>query len=317
METIPYDKRSGKIWFNSELVDWKNAKVHIFMRIIEDTELILTQENKIYHLNLSKDQIADNIILVGDPERVNMISEKFDFIEHQISNREFNTHTGVINGKRISAISTGIGTDNIDIVINELDALVNVDFNTRTINKKHKSLNLIRLGTSGGLQEYIDVDSLVVSAYALGFDGLAHFYKNDNIIEKNIGKAYQLHSNWNTKLAEPYFIKSSQVLLDKFADLENGITATATGFYGPQGRELRLNSAIQNLHEIISSFNFQGNHITNFEMETSALYYLGRTLGHNTLTICAIIGNRLTKKYSKNYKKTVRKMIDIVLDRIC
>ena len=287
------------------------------MNIIAETELILTSENKIYHLNLSKDEIADDIILVGDPDRVSVISNKFDSIEIKIQNREFFTHTGTLNGKRISAIATGIGPDNIDIVINELDALVNIDFKTRTINNKKKTLNIIRLGTSGALQKNIEVDSLIASSYALGLDNIAHFYESEDVIEKTISNKYEQHANFPKNLSKPYVVKASDNLLSLFPEIKKGITATAPGFYGPQGRTLRLNPHISNLHEIMESFNYNENRITNFEMETSALYYLGKSLGHNTLTICAIIANRLTKEYSKDYKKTVEKMIDLVLKRIC
>ena len=287
------------------------------MHIIADTELILTPEKKIYHLNLSKDEIADDIILVGDPDRVAVISNKFDSIEHKIQNREFVTHTGTLNGKRISAIATGIGPDNIDIVINELDARVNIDFETRTINKTKRELNLIRLGTSGALQKNIAIDTFIASSYGLGFDGLAHFYQNKEILEKEMENAYIIHANWPVNLATPYFIKASECLLARFPELAHGITATAPGFYGPQGRTLRLTPVISNLHEKMETFRYKDKKICNFEMETSALYYLGQTLGHNTLTICSIIGNRLTKEYSKDYKKTVEKMIDLVLHRIC
>ena len=286
------------------------------MHIIAETELILTPENKIYHLNLSKDEIADDIILVGDPDRVALISSKFDTIDCKIQNREFVTHTGALNGKRITAIATGIGTDNIDIVINELDALVNIDFNTRTINKEKKKLNLIRLGTSGALQQNIKVDTFIAASYGLGFDGLAHFYQNQEILEQEMATSYLKHSVFPSKLPAPYFVKASAGLLNKFSDIPNGITATAPGFYGPQGRTLRLKPSISDLHEKMENFNYQNNKITNFEMETSALYYLGQSLGHNTLTICAIIANRLTKEYSLDYKKTVEEMIDLVLKRI-
>ena len=228
------------------------------MHIIAETELILTPENKIYHLNLSKDEIADNIILVGDPERVSIISNKFDSIEHKIQNREFVTHTGILNGKRISAIATGIGPDNIDIVVNELDALININFKTRTINKKKKTLNFFRLGTSGALQDDIEVNSFLVSSFGLGLDNIAHFYESEEIIEQEMSRKYKKHARWPENLSSPYIVKAS----DK-------------------------------------------------------LYYLGQSLGHNTLTICAIIANRLTKEYSKDYKKTVEKMIDLVLKRIC
>ena len=287
------------------------------MKSIQDTELIITKDKKIYHLNIDKNQIADNIILVGDPGRVEQVSSKFDSIEHKISNREFTTHTGILRGKRLSVISTGIGTDNIDIVINELDAIANINFKTRTINTEKKSLNLIRLGTSGALQKDIEVDSFLVSNYALGFDGLAHFYSDKCRIEQEVGNAFQSHAVWPNELANPYCVKASEKLFNNFSDINSGITATATGFYGPQCRTLRLRPFIADLHDKMGSFNYNGNRITNFEMETSALYYLGQTLGHNTLTICAIIGNRLTKEYSKDYKKTVKQMIDLVLHRIC
>jgi uridine phosphorylase len=287
------------------------------MNIIADTELILTLEKKIYHLNLSKEEIADDIILVGDPARVALISSKFDTIEYKIQNREFVTHTGTLNGKKISAIATGIGPDNIDIVINELDALVNIDFETRTINNTKKKLNLIRLGTSGALQKNIAIDTFIASSYGLGFDGLAHFYQNKELLEQKMGNAYTVHANWPVNLATPYFIKASECLLERFPELAHGITATAPGFYAPQGRALRLTPAISDLHEKMKTFRYKEKKICNFEMETSAFYYLGQTLGHNTLTICAVIGNRLTKEYSKDYKKTVEKMIDLVLNQIC
>jgi len=294
-----------------------NAKLQIYMNIISDTELILTTEKKIYHLNLSKEQIADDIILVGDPYRVSVISNKFDAIEHKVSNREFVTHTGKLNGKHISVISTGIGTDNIDIVINELDALVNIDFKNRTINSDKKSLNLIRLGTSGALQKDIAVDSFLASSFGLGFDNLAHFYADNKMLKQEMSVEYLKHTNWPKNLSEPYFVKASEELLNQFSDLRQGITATAPGFYGPQGRSLRVAPSISDLHEKMQTFSFGSHQITNFEMETSALYFLGQSLGHNTLTICAIIGNRLTQDYSKDYKKTVEKMADLVLKRIC
>ncbi len=294
-----------------------NAKLHIYMKKIAETELILTAEKKIYHLNLSKEEIADDILLVGDPERVELISSKFDKIECQTQNREFITHTGILNDKRISAISTGIGTDNIDIIINELDALVNINFNTRTVNPVKKSLNLFRIGTSGALQSNIEIDTFLASSYGLGFDNLAHFYSETKLIEKEMSKSYTKHADWPKELSSPYIIKASDNLLSLFADLPNGITATAPGFYGPQGRILRLKPSLTKLHEKMASFNFNEKKITNFEMETSALYYLGRTLGHNTLTICAIIGNRLNKKYSKDHKKPIEKIINLALSRIC
>ena len=214
------------------------AKLQIYMNIIGETELILTAEKKIYHLNLSKEDIADNILLVGDPSRVDLISSKFDNIECKVKNREFVTHTGCLNGKRISAISTGIGPDNMDIVINELDALTNINFNTRKVNPRKKSLNLIRLGTSGSLQKNIEVDTLLASSYALGFDNIAHFYLDKSILEKEINEAYLEHSKWSKELSTTYVVKASENLLSLFKDLQSGITATAPGFYGPQGLSL-------------------------------------------------------------------------------
>ena len=286
------------------------------MNIIAETELILTSENKIYHLNLTKNEIADTIILVGDPERVKLISNKFNSIEHKIQNREFITHTGTLNGKRISVIATGIGPDNIDIVVNELDALANINFETRTINTKKKTLNLIRLGTSGAIQKDIKIDTFIVSLFGLGFDNIAHFYESKEIINYDMSNKFKEFANWPEKLSNPYAVKASDNLLSLFPDIKKGITATAPGFYGPQGRTLRLNTHITNLHQKMERFNYNKNRITNFEMETSALYYLGQSLGHNTITICAIMANRLTKEYSNNYKETVEELIDITLKRI-
>jgi uridine phosphorylase len=286
------------------------------MKAIKDTELIITKDKKIYHLNIDKSEIVNDIILVGDQDRVSQISNHFDEITHKVQHREFVTHTGTYKGKRISAISTGIGCDNIDIVINELDALVNIDFETRTINPEKKKLNLIRLGTSGSLQADILVDSFLISEYSIGFDGLAHFHENTDCIEKEMSEAFIKHSDWPQKLPEPYIIKASENLLQKFKGYNKGITATAPGFYAPQGREIRLKSAIPNMHGSLNTFNYNDNRITNFEMESSALYYLGQSLGHNTITICAIIGNRVSKTQSENYKETVEELIIEVLDKI-
>lgn len=287
------------------------------MKIIKDTELILTKEKKIYHLNLTREDLADNIIVVGDPERVSQVSKYFNKIELKIQHREFVTHTGIFNTKRVTVLSTGIGTDNIDIVLNELDALVNINFETRMIKKEHKKLNIIRIGTSGSLQKDIEVDTSVLASYGLGFDGLAHFYSNQNILNQEIAKKFIKHSNWPQQISTPYVVSASKDLLNKFPEIKKGITATATGFYAPQGRELRLSPSIIDLHNKLNSFSFKDLKITNFEMETSALYFLSKLLGHNALTICAVIGNRITKKYSKDYKKTIEKLIVKVLEKIC
>ena len=286
------------------------------MKVIKDTELILTAERKVYHLNIVGNEIADTIIIVGDRARVKQVSKHFSKIDFEIENREFLTHTGEYGGKRISVLSTGIGTDNIDIVLNELDAVKNIDLETRTIKDHKKSLNIIRLGTSGALQKDIEVDSFLMATHGLGFDGLAHFYKSENIIDEKMSSAFSAHSNWPNNLASPYIVKASEKLLAKFAGFTSGITATAPGFYAPQGRELRIRPAIDNLHEKMNTFGFEGNRITNFEMETSALYFLGKALGHNTLTICAIIGNRISETQSKDYKKTVDRLILSVLEKL-
>jgi len=286
------------------------------MNKLRDTELIITNSGRIYHLNLKKEEIADDIILVGDPSRVEQISNKFEKIDFKITHREFITHTGYYNNKKISVISSGIGTDNIDIVMNELDALANINFETRQINKIKRSLNIIRLGTSGGLNKKIDVDSFLVSEYAIGLDGLAHFYKNNDVLNEELSKMFFNKTNWSKNHASPYSVKASDKLLNKFNNFSKGITLTATGFYGPQCRNMRLKSSISDLENLIESIEYQGLNITNFEMETSALYFLGRSLGHNTLTICAILANRISKKYSTNPIDTIDELINEVLKNL-
>lgn len=286
------------------------------MNKLRDTELIITNSGRIYHLNLKKEEIADDIILVGDPSRVEQISNKFEKIDFKITHREFITHTGYYNNKKISVISSGIGTDNIDIVMNELDALANINFETRQINKIKRSLNIIRLGTSGGLNKKIDVDSFLVSEYAIGLDGLAHFYKNNDVLNEELSKMFFNKTNWSKNHASPYSVKASDKLLNKFNNFSKGITLTATGFYGPQCRNMRLKSSISDLENLIESIEYQGLNITNFEMETSALYFLGISLGHNTLTICAILANRVSKKYSTNPIDTIDELINKVLKNL-
>src|ERR1700758_5452605 len=269
-----------------------------------ETELIITDKNNVYHLDINEEQIADDVILVGDQGRVEQISKMFSKVECRIQHREFVTHTGWFNGKRISVVSTGIGTDNIDIVINELDAAINIDLKTRTLKQKMRSLNIVRLGTSGALQADIPVNSLVVSEYGLGLDGLLNYYADyKKINEDFISDSFMKHTSWTPNLPYPYCVKANETLFKKFAKGNfHGITATAPGFYGPQGRQLRLKAAKPDLNELLTAFSPReesaqregGNNlrITNFEMETSALYGLGKLLGHNCLTVCVIIANR-------------------------
>ncbi len=288
------------------------------MKTFKESELILNPDGSIYHLKLRPEQLAKTIIVVGDQHRVAEISKYFDRIDEKVQQREFVTHTGVLQGKPITVLSTGIGTDNIDIVINELDALVNIDLENRVEKEEKSSLDIIRLGTSGALQADIEVDSLVASAYGLGFDGLLHFYQHDPILEeRSIGDAFVKHTGWDASLARPYVVKASEDLLTKLAhDMTSGITATANGFYGPQGRRLRIPLAFPGLNQSIEDFSYGSLRLTNFEMETSALYALGKILGHRTLTICNIIANRVSKTYSKDYKLSVDRMIRLALERL-
>ncbi len=284
------------------------------MSKIPESELIINPDGSIFHLHLHPEDIGNTILLVGDQGRVEMVSNYFDKVEVVKQNREFVTHTGTFNGKRISAISTGIGTDNLDIVINELDALVNIDLSKREVKAKLSSLNLVRIGTSGALQEYIAVDSYVLSEYGLGMDGLLNFYDASAIYEKEITKEFIQQTGWAAPLNTPYLIKGSESLFSKLKkDCHTGITATACGFYGPQGRELRIKAAVQGLNEKLTDFDYRGLKITNFEMETSALFGLSKVLGHEASTVCAIIANRILKQFSKDYKKTVNKLIEKTL----
>lgn len=288
------------------------------MKKIGESELILNKDGSIFHLHLLPENIADTIILVGDQGRVETVSDFFEKIELKKQNREFVTHTGYFNNKRISVISTGIGTDNIDIVLNELDALVNIDLKTRQVKEKRRMLNFIRIGTSGALQSDIPVDTPIVSKLSIGFDGLINFYANrDSICLQNIQDKFIEHTLWNKLLTTPYIVEASNVLLKKVAgEFQTGITISAPGFYGPQGRELRLPLASPDLNSRLTSFNYNGLKITNYEMESSAIYGLSRLLGHQALTVCNIIANRIRKEYSKDYKKEIKKTIKIVLERL-
>lgn len=286
--------------------------------IIPETELILNPNGSVYHLKLLPENIAENIIIVGDQGRVEAVSRFFDTIDFKVQNREFITHTGTYNGKRVMVLSSGIGTDNIDILVNELDAAVNIDLTTRIIKEKKRSLNIIRIGTSGALQQDIPVDNFVVSTHGLGFDGLMNYYLDLPSVNDNaISEAFIKQTNWNQNLPYPYAIKGSETLINKIGfDLIKGITATAPGFYGPQGRKLRLTPWVEDFNQQLTDFKFGENRVTNFEMETSALYGLGALLGHQTCTVCAIIANRVAKQYSKNYHVAVEQLIQLVLERL-
>jgi uridine phosphorylase len=283
-----------------------------------ESELIINDKKRVYHLDVDGESIADDVLIVGDPNRVKQISTLFSKIDFRTEHREFITHTGWFNGKRITVVSSGIGTDNIDIVLNELDAAANINLHDRTLNAEHRSLNLIRLGTSGALQADIPVNSLVVSEYGLGMDGLLNYYANwCDIDHTDMAKAFIQHTNWGNGLPYPYIIKGSETLLNQFKSGNHvGITATAPGFYGPQGRQIRLKAAKPNLNDLLTSFDFNGNKITNFEMETSAIYGLGRLLGHHPVTICVIIANRIRKEFTSDYQNSVKKLITDCLERL-
>ena len=285
---------------------------------IPGSQLILNSEGAIYHLNLFPEMLADNIILVGDPSRVSMVSQFFDTIEIKRQNREIITHTGTYKGKRITALSTGMGTDNIDIVVNELDAVANIDFKTRSPKKEHRTLNMVRLGTCGALQPEIGVEySYVASRYAIGLDGLAYFYKEHNdVIIKDMTDAFIKDLNYPSDLPKPYAVACSSELFNRLAEgYHQGITATSPGFYGPQGRLLRLELTYPQINLGIEKFRFDKWKICNFEMESSALFALGKMLGHNCLTICAAIANRVTEQFASNYHPYVEKLIKTTLER--
>ncbi|MDB5190616.1 MAG: phosphorylase [Segetibacter sp.] len=285
---------------------------------IAESELILNSRGAIYHLDVRPDELANTIITVGDPDRVKEVSKHFDTVEVKRNHREFVTHTGVLGNKRISVVSTGIGPDNIDIVLNELDALVNIDFETRTIKPELTHLNIIRLGTSGALQEDIPVDSFVVSTHGLGIDNLLNYYRNENNEEeKQIVQQFVAHTQIGTNFSQPYISTAGSSILKHFVDgFHHGITVTCPGFYGPQGRVLRLGLVNPELIDRLTEFTFGQHRITNFEMETSAIYGLGKLLGHQCLSISAIVANRIKKEFSKDGGAAVENMIEKSLEII-
>ena len=288
-------------------------------KAIPASQLVLNSEGAVYHLGLHPEELADDVILVGDPGRVDMIASYFDSIEVKRQNRELWTRTGYYKGKRITALSTGMGTDNIDIVMNELDTLANIDLNTRMPKEEHRALNLIRLGTSGALQEDIPVeDSYVATRYAIGLDGLIYFYaKNKEVNEIAMRDAFIEQMGYPKDLPLPYVVEGSKTLFDRLAEgYFQGMTATAPGFYGPQGRELRMGLAYPENNHKMEAFQYQGWRICNFEMESSALYGLGKMMGHNCLTICAVIANRVSEKFCVDYHPYVEKLVRNTLDRL-
>lgn len=285
-------------------------------RQIRASELPMQSDGAIYHLNLHTEELADKVILVGDPGRVEMISSMFDTVEVRRQNRELVTRTGTYKGKRISVISTGMGTDNIDIVLTELDALVNIDPKTRLVRDELRAIDIVRIGTSGALQPDIEVGTAVASSFGLGIDGMLQFYDYGNHFRDDIVDAFIRHTNWNSRLPRPYCTPASPVLLDRIAyDMHKGVTVSAPGFFGPQGREVRAPLKFPELNRMIKTFDYQGCEITNMEMECSAIYGLGSILGHHALTVCLIIANRVTGNFLDNYHDQMESLCRKVLDR--
>lgn len=289
------------------------------MRRFEESELILNQDGSVFHLHIKPEQLAHKVILVGDPGRVSLVASHFTDIEMEVQSREFHSITGKYQGKRITVASTGIGCDNIDIVVNELDALVNIDFATRTEKAEKTSLEIVRIGTCGGLQEYTPVGTFIVSEKSIGFDGLLNFYAGRNeVCNLALEDAFTKHMHWNPQLCAPYVIEADEELTNRIGgdDMVHGITIACGGFYGPQGRQLRIPLADPDQNAKVVSFEYEGMHITNFEMESSALAGLSKLLGHKATTCCMVIANRLIKEANTGYKSTIDNLIKEVLERI-
>ena len=289
------------------------------MRYFAESELIINPDGSVFHLHVKPGQLADKVILVGDPGRVATVAAHFDNKEFEVESREFRTITGTYKGKRITVLSTGIGCDNIDIVVNELDALANIDFNTREEKKEFRSLELVRIGTCGGLQPNTPVGTFICSQKSIGFDGLLNFYAGRNeACDLAFEEAFKKHMNWSPLLCAPYVIDANAELIARInqGDMVNGVTIAAGGFFGPQGRELRVSLADPKQNEKIESFEYNGYKITNFEMESSALAGLSKLMGHKAMTVCMVIANRLIKEANPNYKNSIDTLIKTVLDRI-
>lgn len=289
------------------------------MRYFAESELIINPDGSVFHLHVKPEQLADKVILVGDPGRVATVAAHFDNKEFEVESREFRTITGTYKGKRITVLSTGIGCDNIDIVVNELDALANIDFNTREEKKEFRSLELVRIGTCGGLQPNTPVGTFICSQKSIGFDGLLNFYAGRNeACDLAFEEAFKKHMDWSPLLCAPYVIDANTELIARInqGDMVNGVTIAAGGFFGPQGRELRVPLADPKQNEKIESFEYNGYKITNFEMESSALAGLSKLMGHKAMTVCMVIANRLIKEANPNYKNSIDTLIKTVLDRI-
>lgn len=288
------------------------------MNPIAASELIINNRGAIYHLNLRPEELAPIILTVGDPDRVKEISKHFDHLEIQVNHREFITHTGRIGNKKLSVVSTGIGPDNIDIVLNELDALVNIDFETRTPNSRLQTLQIIRVGTSGSLQQDVPVDSFVAGTHGLGIDNLLNFYRHDSSEEeKQLLQSFIAHTQLDTNFSQPYITAAAPSLLKHFVDqFHQGITVTCPGFYGPQGRVLRLGLSNPELINLLPNFRYGNHRICNFEMETSAIYGLGKLLGHQCLSLNAIVANRITHEFTRDGEKLIARLIKRTLEEI-
>lgn len=288
-------------------------------RIIPASELIINADGSVFHIHLRPDQLRDNIILVGDPGRVDMVASYFDKIDYDVQSREFHAIAGTYKGKELMCISHGIGPDNIEIVVTELDALANVDFKTREVLPKHRTLNMVRIGTSGSLQEDLHIGDFVIADKGTGFDGILNFYADrDKVCDLEFEKEFCEHVNWDPLWAAPYTVDADRDLVEKIGkgDMRLGFTIAAVGFYAPQGRMVRLKLADPNLNEKIESFRYQGRPITNFEMESACLQGMAKMLGHKAMTVCCIIAERRATTANTDYKPHVRRLVETVLDRI-
>lgn len=287
--------------------------------MLPPSEFIINSDGTVFHLHLHPSQLADRVILVGDPGRVNTVASHFDSIEHDITNREFHSITGTCHDKRITVLSTGIGCDNIDIVMNELDALANIDFNTREIRPDHRTLTIVRIGTCGGLQPFTPTGTFIASVKSIGFDGLLNYYQDrDTVCDLDLERAFTAHMQWSPLKGAPYVAQASPELIEQIAgqDMTRGITISCGGFYGPQGRQLRLKIQDPDQNTKVEQFEYQGLRICNFEMESSALAGLSSLLGHHAMTCCMVIANRHTTEMNTNYHSTIDKLIQLVLNRI-